>query len=168
MQPIPLKLQYPDPIINELKRISTRTTFAYIQYSPGVAVFSEEVPGKADQQLGFTSINTIKIEGLCPKDLIPFVLRYNIVNIKPGDIITRHKDKTRTCSLYFPILPEKNYSPLCFEDSEIHNDGKIWLIDHEEWHWVDNSKGTDRYNLQIGFSKTADEMKEILNGMGLI
>ena len=96
---------------------------------------------------------------------------YNLVTKMPaGNRIPRHKDATRLCSLYSPIFPIENYSPLYFDDLVIYNenDGAIWLINHQESHWVDNTNSPDRYNFQVTFSKPYHEVKQILNDLHLI
>lgn len=134
-----------------------------------INITEKETKKKVNDNLGMAFSRT-SIDIKLPRQLKEITL-YNLITKMPaGNYIPRHKDATRLCSFYSPVWPTENYSPLYFDDIVIpnKNDGAIWLINHQESHWVDNSNGPDRYNLQVTFSKPYHEVKQILNDLRLI
>ena len=169
MNPISTKIKYSFNTTERLKSLCKESFFHEIQYSKDIADWYKSEENSSASSLGFSvKSDLMEKENILPKELFNIVRQVYIVRTKAGEIVPKHKDKTRLSSLYFPILPTENYTPLYFNENRIENDGKIWLIDHKEYHWVDNSNGLDRYNLQITFIKTAEEVKELLNDLGLI
>lgn len=100
-----------------------------------------------------------------PKELDEYVLYIKILKLNAGDVIAKHADATRQCSLFYGISDD--FVPLKYDTAEVPGDGSVYLINHQEMHWVERTK-KDRYNIQATFNKTFDEMKEILDDLGLI
>ena len=103
-----------------------------------------------------------------PNFMEEFVKYSCLLYLPPDYYLPPHIDDSRECSLYFPLYPKENYAPISYEEAEAGNEGVVWLIDQQEWHWVDNTGGDHRYNFQVILNKPVREIKEVLEKNNLI
>lgn len=171
MKPIKTKIKISKQEVKHLAQTAMNLDYVVYEYYPESAIFLDEEKGinhynpDVSPKLG---LGVVDEEKFLPESLNKHIRSTLMIKSFAGDFIPTHKDKSRHCSMYCALHPEENYSPYCSNGLEIGYDNHFWLVDLRDWHGVDNTNGPDRYNIQIVFNKSFQNISTILKKEGII